>query len=155
MHLHLAQINVARLSYGPADRRSAGFMRNLDRINALAEQSPGFVWRLKDDSGNAIVIQGHVDPNVIINMSVWQTAEAFEQFVWQTAHRKFYANRRKWFDVAVQPHLAMWWITPGDVPRLADGIARLEALRRDGPSDRGFGWESLPDVQMWKAARCA
>jgi uncharacterized protein DUF3291 len=153
--LHLAQINVARLTHGPHDRRSAGFMHNLDTINALAERSPGFVWRLKDDSGNATAIQGYDDPNIIINMSVWRDAECFERFVWQTTHQKFYANRRKWFDVSTQPHLAMWWIEPGLVPELQDGIHRLEFLRRNGPSEQAFDWESLPNVTMWKGARCA
>ena len=152
--MHLAQINVARLTYGPDDRRSAGFMRNLEKVNGIAEQSPGFVWRLKDEGGGATV-KGYDDPHIIINLSVWRSAEALEQFVWQTVHRDFYANKRKWFDAAEQPYLAMWWIATGTLPTLQDGIGRLDDLRLNGPSNRSFGWEGLPHVQMWRDARCA
>lgn len=153
--MHLAQINVARLTYGPDDKRSAGFMRNLDMVNAIAESAPGFVWRLKDESGNATDLQGFADPNIIANMSVWENAETFEHFVWQSVHKTFYAKREKWFDRANEAQLAIWWIEPGRIPTLQDGIDRLEHLRRNGASDHAFGWERLPNVRMWLKQRCA
>jgi hypothetical protein len=41
----LAQLNIARL---------ADLVSNLERINALAEASPGFVWHLQDEAGSRL-----------------------------------------------------------------------------------------------------
>jgi uncharacterized protein DUF3291 len=81
---HLAQFNIARLRYPLDDPRLADFVGNLDRINALAERMPGFVWRLMDASGNATNIKVSDDPRVISNMAVWVSVEALEKYVWQT-----------------------------------------------------------------------
>src|SRR4051794_30200188 len=88
--LHLAELNVARLKYPLDDPRIAEFADNLDLVNGIAERSPGFVWRLKDESGNATDIRGFDDPLVIVNMSVWRNAESLERFVWNTLHKRFY-----------------------------------------------------------------
>ena len=51
--MHLAEVNIGKFRYPTTDPRMAEFMDNLDRINALAERSPGFVWRLVGDNNNA------------------------------------------------------------------------------------------------------
>ena len=109
---------------------------------------PGFVWRLKDESGNATSISAYEDPTIILNMSVWESAETFEKFVWQTVHASFYRRRTGWFEPLAQPHFAMWWIEPGHVPTPAEGRARLEHLTEHGPSDHAFGWEELGQRQI-------
>jgi hypothetical protein len=152
---HLAQINIARPLYPQGDPRIAGFFDNLDRINAAAERMPGFVWRLKDDSGNATSLSAYEDPAVLVNMSVWESAETFEKFVWQTAHANIYRKRGGWFEQLGTPHFAMWWIAPGHTPTAAEGRARLEHLTLHGPSDHAFGWESLAGATLWREARCA
>ncbi len=106
--VHLAQINVARLLHPQDDPRVAEFMDNLDAVNAVADRSPGFVWRFKDESGNATEVKLFDDRQVIVNASVWESAEALEQFVFKTLHVKFYAKRRNWFDPAFGPPLALW-----------------------------------------------
>ena len=151
---HLAQINIGRLLHPRGDPRVAGFFDNLDRVNGAAERMPGFVWRLKDDSGNATSISPFEDPTIIINMSVWESAETFEKFVWQTVHAGFYKRRTGWFERLPGPHFAMWWIEPGHVPTAAEGRARLEHLAEHGPSDHAFGWETLASATLWRAARC-
>ena len=78
--MNLAQLNVARLKYPFEDPRVADFAENLDRINALADRSDGFVWRLQDEGGNAIDIPADADPMIIVNMSVWRDAESLERF---------------------------------------------------------------------------
>ena len=95
---HLAQLNIGRLRYPTDDPRVADFMNNLDLVNSLAERSNGFVWRLKDDSGNATNIRPFADPTMIVNMSVWENVETLERFVWQTVHKRFYGRRPEWFD---------------------------------------------------------
>jgi hypothetical protein len=151
---HLAQINIARLLHPQCDERVAEFFANLDRVNAAAERMPGFVWRLKDESGDATSIQAYDDPRIIVNMSVWESVETLEKFVWQTVHANFYRKRTGWFEAMEGAHFAMWWVEPGHEPTPAEGRARLEHLHLNGPGDYAFGWESVPEAMLWREARC-
>jgi hypothetical protein len=152
---HLAQINIARLMHPAGDQRVADFFANLDRVNAAAERMPGFVWRLKDETGNATEIQAFDDPMLVVNMSVWEDVENFERFVWQTVHAKIYNRKSSWFEVLAKPHFAMWWIDAGHTPTALEGRRRLEHLQENGPSDYAFGWESVASAQLWRKQRCA
>jgi Domain of unknown function (DUF3291) len=154
MH-HLAQINVARLRYPQEDARLADFFANLDRVNAAAERMPGFVWRLADDGGNATLIQAFDDPRMLTNMSVWESVDAFETFVWRTVHLQIYRRRSDWFDGLDGPHFALWWVPEGHRPSAREGRERLEHLAAHGPSDRAFGWESLNQDNLWMRAQVA
>ncbi len=153
--MHLAQLNVGKLRYDQDDPRVADFMNNLDRVNGIAERSPGFVWRLQDETGNATSIVAFDDPKVLVNLSVWETPEALEQFVWQTVHRQFYARRGEWFEDMDKTHFVMWWVKPGTTPTTQEARARLEYLWANGPSNYAFDWDGLPKVDMSKMARCA
>ena len=155
MAQHLAELNIGRVRYPLDDPRMAGFVDNLDLVNGLAERSEGFVWRLKDDSGDATSIQAFDDPRVIVNMSVWESVEALERYVWQTVHKRFYGRRHEWFDKMDGPYFVMWWVPQGHRPTVQEAIERLQSLKDNGPSDFAFGWESLPAAQLWKSARCA
>ena len=90
---HIAQLNIGRPLHPLDDPRMAGFIDNLDRVNALAERSPGFVWRLKDESNNATALRPFDDPNMLVNMSVWESVAALERFVWATVHKQFYSRK--------------------------------------------------------------
>jgi hypothetical protein len=151
---HLAELNLARLRYPIEVERVADFVNNLERVNAVAERSEGFVWRLKDESGNAIGIQAFDDPMLIVNMSVWESVEKLEQFVWQTVHKRIYGRKGEWFGPMGTPHFVMWWIPAGHIPTLVEARERLELLTAKGPSEDAFGWESVPAAQLWKTARC-
>jgi hypothetical protein len=153
--MHLAELNIARLKYPFEDPRIAEFVDNLDRINGIAERSPGFMWRLKDESGNATDIQAFDDPLVIVNMSVWRDAESLEHFVWNTIHKQFYRKRAEWFSLMEKQHFVMWWVDEGHKPTLDEAKARLEHLDRHGGDDFAFGWSHLPHVKLWQQARCA
>jgi hypothetical protein len=153
--MHLVQLNVGRIRHPTDDPRMAEFMGALDGVNALAERSPGFVWRLKDDSNNATSIQVTVDPTFLINMSVWETAEHLEHFVWNTVHKRIYAKKGNWFEPMQTPHFVMWWIPAGHIPTPAEALARLAHLAQHGPGDQAFGWESLSNVELLMSRRCA
>ena len=56
MTYHVAQVNIGRILGAMDSPIMAEFKANLDPINALAEASPGFVWRLKGDNNNATEI---------------------------------------------------------------------------------------------------
>jgi len=153
--MHLAQLNIGRMRYPTDDLRVADFMDNLDRVNAIADRSPGFVWRLQDESGNATGIHTFDDPHMLVNMSVWQSTEDLERFVWQTLHVRFYRRRAEWFEMLESHHAVMWWVDPGHIPDLAEAKERLAELDENGPSGRAFGWADLPAARLWRQARCA
>jgi hypothetical protein len=89
-----------------------------------------------------------------VNLSVWESVEALERYVYQTVHKRFYGRREEWFDKMETPHFVMWWIPAGHVPTLDEAKERLEYLAMHGPSDRAFGWDGAPAAQLWKTARC-
>ncbi|WP_129790596.1 DUF3291 domain-containing protein [Sphingosinicella sp. CPCC 101087] len=148
---HVAQINVGRLVAPRGDERVQPFFDALDRINALADASPGFVWRLQDEGGNATGIQVTPDPRFILNMSVWVDAEALFDFVYRSAHTPVMARRREYFDRFEGAYQALWWIPAGTVPTVNDGLSRLWYLDRYGPSPHAFTFKSrhpAPGLQM-------
>lgn len=152
---HLAQLNVARAMDDLDSPRLADFMAALDRVNDIAERSSGFVWRLKGDNGNATDVRAGDDARFIVNLSVWETAEQLEHFVWNTVHARVYEKKSKWFESLGKPHLVMWWVPVGHFPTVDEATARLAELTQQGPSDRAFGWERLPNIKLWVSRRCA
>jgi hypothetical protein len=139
---HLAQINVARMRAPLDDPLMAGFVALLDPINRLAEESPGFVWRLQSDAGNATDIQAFEDPRLLVNMAVWESLEALQQFVYRSRHRSLLRQRQEWFEVLERSPIALWWIPVGHTPDAAEGRARIETLWRCGPTREAFSFRS-------------
>ena len=154
MKEHLAQLNIARAQYDLDDPRMSGFMDNLDRVNAVAERSKGFVWRLQDEAGDQTVSPTD-DPRLIVNMSVWETAEDLERFVFNTVHKRIYDRRDEWFPKMERPHFVMWRIPVGHLPTIDEAMTRLELLQTRGPSDEAFGWERLENLKVWMQKQCA
>ena len=146
---HLAQLNLAAAVADLDDPVMAGFMNALAGVNAIAEKSDGFVWRQKDPAVDAAAKALLDDPRDTDTLSVWEDAAALEFFVWNTVHRRFMKNRHSWFRPATAPILVMWWIPAGTVPDFADALARL---RRDGPTQGGFGWDNLAGTRAWHMA---
>ena len=154
MTSHIAQLNIGRFRYPTDDPRMATFMMNLDRINALAERSEGFVWRLKDESNNATAIRPAGDPNMAINLSVWKSVEALERFVWATVHKQFYNRKSEWFEPLSKPHFVMWPIPAGHIPDLEEAMERLARLTAVGDRDSAFGWGHLAHIKLWVSQKC-
>ena len=149
---HLAQFNIARVRYPLDDPRMAEFVDNVLRVNKLAEQIDGFVWRLQDESGHAMGMQVYGDATLLPNLTVWENAQALERFVFQTVHGRFYKRREDLF-VPLDLPLVMWWVPAGHRPSMVEGVERLDHLKAHGPTDYAFGWESLSDAQVWKTQR--
>ncbi|HYW59431.1 MAG TPA: DUF3291 domain-containing protein [Xanthobacteraceae bacterium] len=152
---HLAQLNIGRIRHETDDPRMADFMNNLERVNAIAERSPGFVWRYKDDSGNATSTRPFADPRMLVNMSVWESVEALEKFAWQTVHTRFYARKHEWFEKLDGAYFVLWHVPVGHRPSVQEAIERLEHLKAHGPSEHAFGWQDVASAKLWKSARCA
>ena len=152
---HIAELNIGRIRYATDDPRMAGFMENLDRINALAERSKGFVWRYQDESGSATQTFRENDPLELLNVSVWETAEDLEAYVFGTLHARFYARRYDWFERPSGAHFVMWPVPVGHIPGTEEALEKLEEYRRAGASKRVYGWEALPNAALWQQKRCA
>ena len=138
MQYHLAQLNIARMLAPMDSPIMTDFVANLDRINTLAENSPGFVWRLKDDSNNATSIRIYDDDFLIVNMSVWQSVEALFQYVYQSDHIEIFRRRKEWFEKMDQMHMALWYVPMGCRPSVADAEGRLTYLRQNGETPYAF-----------------
>lgn len=141
---HVAQINVARFRVAKDDPVNADFMAALDHVNAAADASDGFIWRLVGDGGNATDVEAIPgDPDFIINMSVWRDVAALEAFAYrQRDHRAVLARREAWFD-RIDSSFALWWVPEGHVPSVEEGMAKLAQLARNGPEADVFTFASL------------
>lgn len=135
---HLAQINIARM-LGPIDSEiMAGFVGQLAAINAVADGSPGFVWRLQTEGGDATYIRAYDDPLVIINLSIWESVEELRAFTYKSGHVELLRARMQWFERPQTAHLAMWWLPAGHIPSIEEAIKRLEHLQEYGESPVAF-----------------
>ncbi len=147
---HLAQVNIARAK-GPMDSPvMQGFVDQLDRINALADRSPGFVWRLQTEEGDATALQVFDDERIIVNMSVWESLEVLKSYVYAGEHLELLKNKKSWFEKMPGPILALWWIPAGTIPTIDDAKRMLQSLEARGPSAEAFSFARpfpAPQVQ--------
>jgi hypothetical protein len=141
--MQIAQMNVGTALYDLDDERMAAFVDNLDRVNALADAAPGFVWRLQTEGGNATDIKPTDDPRFIVNMSVWETVEALFDYVYRSDHRAVMVQRRQWFRKPDGPYHVLWWVEAGVPPSVEDGLARLDHLMRHGPTPYAFTFKTV------------
>jgi hypothetical protein len=142
IRFHLAQVNIGRLRAAIDDPIMDGFRTQLDPINALADRSPGFVWRLQTEDGNATAIRPYADERMAINMSVWESLEALQQYVYKSAHVKPLRDRKEWFEPIEGPILALWWVPAGHIPTVAEALDRLEHLKVHGPTLTAFTFKT-------------
>ena len=138
----VAQINIARLVAPEGDPVVQPFFDALDRINALADRSPGFLWRLEGYGGNATDLNPTGDPQVIVNMSAWTSVEALYDFVYRSDHRPVISSRRDWFERHVGQYQALWWVRNGEWPTPEEGLARIALLDAHGPTRHSFTFKS-------------
>jgi hypothetical protein len=134
----LAQVNIGRMLTPLEDPNMAYFVAKLDEINALAESSPGFVWRLKTDEGNATNVRAYEDDRILFNMSVWESLETYSDYVYKTAHVEIMRMRRQWFERFEGAYTAVWWVPAGHIPTVAEAVERLEYFRAHGESSFAF-----------------
>ncbi|MEO8370686.1 MAG: DUF3291 domain-containing protein [Candidatus Solibacter sp.] len=145
MAFHLAQINIGRLVAPIDDLRLAGFVAQLDPVNALADVAPGFVWRLKTAEGNATTMAYSDDPLVIVNMSVWESLAALRDYTYASHHMTVFRERAQWFEKMERPSYCLWWVPAGHVPTVAEGRERLEHYQANGATAYSFRFsQSFP-----------
>ena len=136
--VHLAQLNVARLKHELDHPDLAPFVEALDAVNAVADEAPGFVWRLQEEGlGNATSVRPWGD-DMIVNLSVWTDLASLEAYVYGAAHAAVLKQRRMFFTRMETPALVLWWVPDGHEPSLAEAKERLLALETDGPTAHAF-----------------
>ncbi|WP_317931779.1 DUF3291 domain-containing protein [Halioxenophilus sp. WMMB6] len=135
---HIAQINIAKAKAEMDSDIMLGFVERLDEINSLADESPGFVWRLQSEDGDSTAIRVFDDPLLLINMSVWEDIESLKTYVYRTAHVDLIRDRDAWFNKTQTAHQALWWVSPGHIPSLEEGKSKLDLLNKQGPSSDAF-----------------
>jgi Domain of unknown function (DUF3291) len=148
MSYNLAQINIARLLAPIDSPQLAEFTTNLDRINDIAEQSKGFVWRLKDDSNNATSFNPFNDDKIIVNVSVWESIEDLKTFAFRTEHVEFYLKRANWFERMTEAHMALWWVKKDEFSTAEEGRNRLLYLREHGDTDYAFSFKKIFEMPV-------
>ena len=137
---HLAQVNIGRARGEMTDPVMAGFVARLEEINALAERTPGFVWRLQTEDGDATAVRPYEDTRILINLSVWTDLAALRGYVFRSEHAAVMRNRREWFERFERVYVAIWWVPAGHRPTVAEAVERLAHLERHGPGPHAFGF---------------
>ncbi|MBX7172669.1 MAG: DUF3291 domain-containing protein [Pyrinomonadaceae bacterium] len=139
----LAQINIARMKgVNINDPVMQEFVDNLEKVNDLAENSEGFIWRLKDDNNNATAFNPYDDEQILINISVWKNMESLENYVFKTFHTDFLRRRKEWFHLFGKASTAMWWIPLGQFPTVEEAVEKLDHLQKNGASELAFDFKN-------------
>lgn len=140
--MKLVQLNIALSKYPLDAPELRDFVDNLDLVNGIAEQSEGFVWRLKDESGDATSIKLFDDPNMIVNMSVWDNVDALKNFIFRTHHRDFMRRKGEWFHRLAEDTYVLWWVQDNHQPTPEEALERLQHLRENGDTPYAFTFKT-------------
>lgn len=135
---YLAQINIAQAKAEMESDTMHGFVSRLDEINAIADNAPGFVWRLQSEEGDATSIRVFDDPLLLVNMSVWENIESLRDFVYKSLHVELIRDREAWFDKIDSMHQVLWWVPAGHIPSTQEAQEKLATICTNGPSQAAF-----------------
>ncbi len=152
--MHLAQLNIAKAKYSLDAPEIKDFVDNLEPVNNLAESSEGFIWRLKDEQGDATNIQAFSDPDVIVNMSVWDSPDALKNFMFRTHHRNFLRRKKEWFHNIPEDNYVLWWVPIGHVPTIEEAVEKLDFLRSNGDTPYAFTFKSNFTASEYLEIKC-
>ena len=146
----LAQVNIARMKAPLESPVMAGFVARLDEINALADDSPGFVWRLQTSQGNATYLRPYEDERILFNLSVWENVERLHDYVYGSRHRELLRQRQEWFERFEGAYGALWWVPHGHIPSIDEAKQRLAHLSERGPTPYAFTFRTVfpPDPAL-------
>lgn len=139
---HLAQLNIAKMKHPLEAPEMADFVANLDAINALADGSPGFVWRLQTEEGDATAIRTF-GPDTLVNMSVWTDVESLHDYVYRSAHAAIMSRRKEWFERTREAYTVLWWMPRGSIPTVDEAKEKLGRLRSVGPTPEAFTFKKV------------
>jgi heme-degrading monooxygenase HmoA len=153
--MYLAEFNIGRLLQPPGHPDVAEFINNVERVNTIAERSPGFVWRLKRDEMQLPENHINIDKQTVYTWSVWENAATFENFVFKTVHSQFHKKGHEWFEAHEKPQVVFWPIEVSHKPTAPEAMAKLKKYQDGGPSNEAFGWTELKDLERMRSIGCA
>jgi len=153
----LAQVNIARMLAPLSDPLMAEFVARLETVNAFADASPGFIWRLQTPEGNATDVRAYEDEMILVNMSVWASLEDLTRYAYasESMHRDVMKQRRRWFQRFDGPYVALWWVPQGHIPSVEEAKERLEHLCSHGETLYAFSFKKpfpAPDASIEQPA---
>jgi hypothetical protein len=141
---NIAQLNIGRMTgININDPVMKEFKDQLDTINALAERTEGFVWRLKSEGGNATEFNPYSDDRIIVNFSVWESVDQLKNYVYRSAHTDVMRDRKKWFEKFGKPYYVLWYVNKGYIPTLEEAVERLEYLQQNGCTNAAFDFSNI------------
>jgi hypothetical protein len=143
----LAQVNIGRVRGQMTDPIMQDFVAQLPAINALADQAPGFIWRLQTEDGDATAFRPYDDPTILINMSVWTDLASLRDYVYRSAHASVMRRRREWFERFEGVYVVLWWVPAGHRPTLPEAVERLAHLEAHGPTPHAFSFRQAFDAE--------
>jgi hypothetical protein len=143
---HLAQLNIAKMKYAIDSPEMAEFVARLEDVNVLADHSPGFVWRLQTEQGDATAID-YFGADTLVNMSLWQDIESLHNYVYRSAHNEVMAQRKLWFERMLEVYSVLWWVPLGNIPTIEQAAERLDNLREQGPTAKAFTFKQVFPAQ--------
>ncbi|GED22304.1 DUF3291 domain-containing protein [Halomonas halmophila] len=152
---HIAQLNIATLLAPIDSPQLSDFVANLDRINALAEGSPGFVWRLQTEEGDATGID-YFGSDKIVNLSLWESIETLHDYVYRSAHVEIMRRKKEWFHKMGEAYMVLWWVPAGHIPSIEEAAHKLETLREHGSTAEAFTFKqafAVPGEQVGTPSR--
>lgn len=140
MNYNLAQINITSMKYDLNSPEMKDFVDNLDIVNTNAENSPGFVWRMKDEYGanTSLRVFGH---KILVNISMWEDVQSLRRFIASPLHASIMKRKKEWFDGVNGSHLALWWSEDGIFPTAEEAKKRLNYINQNGPTPYCFNFK--------------
>ena len=137
----LAQLNIAKMIAPLESPELADFVSSLDSINALAERSTGFVWRLQSEDGDATSFRPFGD-DMLVNLTVWKNVRSLHNYVYQSGHVDIMRRRKEWFSKIQEAYVVLWWVAQGHIPTIEEAGEKLKLLQADGPGPEAFTFKS-------------
>jgi heme-degrading monooxygenase HmoA len=138
--MHLAEFNLSVWKIDDTSEAAKGFLDKVGQVNALAERADGFVWRLLDEGRDEKGRTPFGGPDTLVTLSLWESVEALEQFVWKTVHKRVLDRKGEWFEKLERHHMVLWWVPEGHRPTLEEAKERLDHRQAHGDTDYAFGW---------------
>jgi hypothetical protein len=89
-------------------------------------------------AGNATYLRPYEDDRILFNLSVWETVEHLQQYVYRTAHAELIRQRKDWFAKFAGAYVALWWVAAGHIPDVEEAKTRLAHFEAHGPSPLAF-----------------
>ena len=152
---HIAQLNIAKMMAPIDSPQLTDFVDNLDKINALADDAPGFIWRLQTEDGDATGVD-FFGSDYIVNLSVWDSIEALHNYVYRSGHVEIMRRKKEWFHKMHEAHMVLWWVRVGHIPSIEEASRKLKMLKDQGPSKEAFTFKkafSAPEQEVETSPR--